>query len=112
MNILHHSQKLDAQFSVLANDKRRGMLLTLSFRPATVTQLSDEFELSLPAIHKHIRALQEAGLIQRRKVGRINFVAINRKGLRIAQDWIMQFRTDWGNDKESLDNYIAHFHDK
>lgn len=102
-------QKLDEVFEALANDKRRSMVQTLSFRPATVTQLANEYKLSLPAIHKHIRSLERASLIQRKKVGRINFVALNRQGLGLAQSWVTQFRTDWGNDRETLENYIARF---
>jgi len=83
------------------------MIHTLSFRPATVTQLAREYDLSLPAIHKHIRSLEDAQLIRRKKVGRTNFVALNKKSLKFAQDWIGQYRTEWGNDEESLENYIA-----
>lgn len=83
------------------------MLNTLSFRPATVSQLAKEFNLSLPAIHKHIRVLESAKLIQRKKVGRTNFVALKHKSLSEAQEWIAQYRTEWGNDKQTLDNYIA-----
>lgn len=100
-------QGLDTIFQALGHGKRRGMLNTLAYRPATVTQLAVEYKLSLPAIHKHIRVLEDAKLIQRRKVGRTNFVALNRTALQAAQDWLGQFHTEWGNDKESLDNYIA-----
>ncbi len=99
--------KLDNTFAALAHAKRRGMLHTLSFRPATVKQLADEQKLSLPAMHKHIQSLEDAQLIHRRKVGRTNFVALNKKTLKATQDWLNQYRTDWGNDKETLENYIA-----
>jgi DNA-binding transcriptional ArsR family regulator len=105
--MVNYSTQLDNAFSALGHAKRRGMINTLAFRPATVTQLADEFDLSLPAIHKHIRALEKANLIQRRKVGRTNFVALNRRSLKQAQGWINQYHTDWGNDKETLENYIA-----
>ncbi len=101
------TQPLDSVFQAFANDKRRGMIYTLSFRPATITQLSDEFDLSLPAIHKHIRSLENARLIHRRKVGRTNFIALNKKSVSEAQDWLMQFHTGWSNDEETLENYIA-----
>lgn len=99
--------KLDNTFAALAHHKRRGMLHTLSFRPATVKQLADEQKLSLPAMHKHIQSLEDAQLIHRRKVGRTNFIALNKKTLKQTQDWLNQYHTDWGNDKESLENYIA-----
>lgn len=100
------SDKLDSVFAALAHAKRRGMIVTLSYRPATVSQLAEEHEVSLPAIHKHIRILEEAQLIQRKKVGRTNFVAISRKGLKLAQGWVGEFHTEWGNDSETLENYI------
>jgi DNA-binding transcriptional ArsR family regulator len=101
------SPQLDNVFNALGHAKRRGIVNTLAFRPATVSQLAEEYNLSLPAIHKHIRSLEAAKLIQRKKVGRTNFVALNVKSLKLAQDWIMQYQTGWGNDKETLDNYIS-----
>jgi DNA-binding transcriptional ArsR family regulator len=101
------SSLLDRVFSVLANDKRRAMVHDLSFRPATVGQLAREHNLSLPAIHKHIRSLELAGLIVRKKSGRTNYVALKKATLQEAQHWLTQYRTEWGNDEETLDNYIA-----
>jgi DNA-binding transcriptional ArsR family regulator len=103
----NYSTSLDLVFSALANPRRRAMIHELSFRPATVGQLARDHKLSLPAIHKHIRVLEEAGLIVRKKTGRTNFVALGKKTLRDTQGWIMQYRTEWGNDEETLDNYIA-----
>jgi DNA-binding transcriptional ArsR family regulator len=107
MKLAVDSPKLDKLFEAMVHPKRRGMVNTLSFRPATVTQLADEFDLSLPAMHKHIRLMEKARLIDRKKVGRTNFVALNRRSLGELQDWIAQYHTEWGNDKETLDNYIA-----
>lgn len=107
----NNSSQLDEIFAALSNDKRRGMINYLSFQPATVTMLATEFDLSLPAIHKHIRVLEQANLILRKKVGRTNFVALNKVALVIAQDWISRYQTEWGNDKESLENYIASLKD-
>jgi DNA-binding transcriptional ArsR family regulator len=111
MITLYASPRLDHLFSALAHQKRRGILDALSYRPSTVKQLADEFDLSLPAMHKHMDTLEKSRLVRRRKVGRTNFVALNKKTLREVQDWIMQYRTDWGNDEETLENYIASFQD-
>jgi DNA-binding transcriptional ArsR family regulator len=108
MSLHPTTDQLDAIFSALANTKRRGMITTLAFRPATVGQLAEEYILSLPAIHKHIRVLEDADLIQRKKVGRTNFVAIKRQGLLAAQSWLGEFKAYWGSDKETLENYIHH----
>jgi DNA-binding transcriptional ArsR family regulator len=110
MNSILISTQLDSIFQAFAHSKRRGMIYTLSFRPATVTQLANEFHLSLPAMHKHIRLLENAKLIHRKKVGRTNFVALNSKSVSLAKDWLSQFRTDWGSDSETLENYIANMH--
>lgn len=83
------------------------MVHDLAFRPATIAQLARDHELSLPAMHKHIRALEQAQLIVRKKSGRTNFIALKRATLRQAQAWLLQYRTEWGSDEETLDNYIA-----
>jgi len=111
MALLYNSPQLDSAFEALANSKRRGIVQVLAFRPATVSQLAEEFELSLPALHRHIRTLEAAQLIQRKKVGRTNFVALSRPGLCAVQDWVLQYRTEWGNDEETLENYIASLKD-
>ncbi|HSW79174.1 MAG TPA: winged helix-turn-helix domain-containing protein [Candidatus Saccharimonadales bacterium] len=107
MALSHDSPELDKVFLALSSPKRRGMLHTLAYRPATVSQLADEYEMSLPAIHKHINVLEDAELIIRRKAGRTNFVALNKKTFRAVQRWIIQYHTEWGNDEETLENYIA-----
>ena|SRR5205814_9882132 len=102
------SSVLDTVFAALSNGKRREIARTLSFHPATVGQLAEEHHLSLPSIHRHIRTLEEAELIQRRKVGRVNFVAIKRTSLAAAQAWMAQYHLEYGNDNETLENYIAY----
>jgi DNA-binding transcriptional ArsR family regulator len=104
--------RLDEIFSALSNAKRREMVLNLSFRPSTVGQLADEYGLSLPAIHRHIRVLEDAQLLQRKKVGRTNFVAIKRTALRQAQEWLGQFHLEWGSDQETLENVIDQINQK
>ena len=99
---------LDTIFSALGHTKRRAMVLQLGFNPATVKKLADEYKVSLPAMHKHIRMLEEASLIQRKKVGRTNFVAINRTGILAAQNWLGMFHAHWGTNEETLENYIEH----
>ncbi len=91
----------------LANSKRRGIVHELALTPATVGQLARDQGLSLPAIHKHIRQLESAGLIVRRKSGRTNFVTLNGATLGLAQSWIMQYHVNWGSPEATLDNYIS-----
>jgi DNA-binding transcriptional ArsR family regulator len=107
MTIQYESPQLDAILDALANKKRRGIVHDLSLRPATVGELARQHKLSLPAIHKHIRTLENAELIARRKAGRTNFVALNPNTLGLAQSWIMQYQTQWGNVDATLENYIS-----
>ncbi len=107
MNIPYDSPQLDSALNALANQKRRSIIHELSLHPATVKQLAIANALSLPAIHKHIRILEESGLIIRKKAGRTNFVALNQNTLGIAQKWIMQYQTGWGSGSASLENYIS-----
>jgi DNA-binding transcriptional ArsR family regulator len=97
---------LDEVFIALANPSRRAVVELLALGPATVTKTADHVGLSLPAIDRHLDILVAAGLIQRRKHGRTNFLAIRRAGLRLLRDWIALFNVDWGSDEETLENYL------
>ena len=101
------NDELDGLFDALANKHRRDMIYMLGLRPASISQLAKRQGLSLPAIHKHIKALEQAELIQRKKVGRVNFLALNKATLSKLQGWLMQYHTYWGNQEETLENYVA-----
>lgn len=97
---------LDATFNALANEHRRQMIHALALHPWSIGDLAEQRDLSLPAIHKHVKVLEGAGLIRRRKHGRTNFLALRRGALAGLQGWAGEFHTYWGNDEESLDNYV------
>jgi DNA-binding transcriptional ArsR family regulator len=97
--------KLDDVFDALANDHRRAIMRALSLRPHSISQLASMRGLSLPAIHKHIVAMEQAQLVTRRKAGRTNFLALNRAPLRQLQEWVGQFNPYWGDERETLENY-------
>ena len=99
---------LDDVFEALANNHRRAVMHALSLRPHSISQLASIRGLSLPAIHKHIRVLEEAGMVIRKKAGRTNFLALNRKPLRDLQEWVGGFNPYWGSEKETLENYARH----
>jgi DNA-binding transcriptional ArsR family regulator len=97
---------LSGIFAALANDHRRTIVRELAVQPRSISSLADELDLSLPAIHKHIRVLEEAGLLRRRKVGRTNYLALERTPLQELQTWINEFQPWWGTGEESLTNYL------
>ena len=100
-------KKLDQVLTALANKHRREIVYSLGLQPASIGQLAKRQKLSLPAIHRHIKVLEEANLVRRKKNGRVNFLALDRTGLLLMQDWIAQYQVYWGTEKETLENYIA-----
>ena len=98
-------EALDLVFGALANRHRREIVHLVALQPYSISRLAERRGLSLQAIHKHIRVLERAGLIQRRKIGRANFVALKRTSLRGLQDWVGQYHVYWGTDDETLENY-------
>lgn len=100
------NKKLDGIFTALANQHRRNIVCVLSLGPASISKLAKKEKLSLPAIHKHIKVLEDACLVQRKKSGRCNFLALNRESLTVLREWIGQYHTYWGHDEESLENYV------
>jgi DNA-binding transcriptional ArsR family regulator len=100
--------RLDGVFDALANEHRRAIMHALSLQPRSISQLASMRGLSLPAIHKHILVLEGAALVIRKKVGRTNFLALNREPLRGLQEWVGGFNPYWGNEKETLENYARY----
>jgi DNA-binding transcriptional ArsR family regulator len=105
--INNESKTLDRILDALANKRRRQIVHTLSLQPASIGQLADQQRSSLPAIHRHIRVLEKAKLVQRKKSGRVNFLALDRAGLLLIQNWVLQYQAYWGTNEETLGNYIA-----
>jgi DNA-binding transcriptional ArsR family regulator len=95
-------------FDALANDHRRAIVHALALQPQSISYLANLRELSLPAIHKHVRVLEEAAMVRRRKVGRTNYLSLERAPLQRLAGWVGQFHPWWGTDDESLENYFTY----
>ena len=108
VKFMSSEQQLDRVFAALANEHRRAILHTLSLQPVSISQLATREGLSLPAIHKHIKVMEQAQLLQRKKSGRCNFLALDRTGVEVVRNWMLQYNSHWGSNKESLANYISH----
>jgi DNA-binding transcriptional ArsR family regulator len=96
---------LDRLFGALANRHRREMIHLLGLQPYSISGLARVRGLSLPAINKHVRVLEEAGMIRRRKLGRTTFLTLDRASLRSLQAWLGEYHAYWGTEKETLENY-------
>ena len=106
--MVDETDDLSRVFDALANVHRREIIHALALQPRSISQLAEMRSLSLPAIHKHVRALEDASMVRRRKVGRTNFLALEREPLRRLEAWTEQFHPWWGSDGESLENYVEY----
>jgi DNA-binding transcriptional ArsR family regulator len=98
---------LDRLFGALANRHRREMVHLLGLQPYSISRLAASRGLSLPAMNKHVRVLEDAGLVRRRKLGRTTFLTLDRASIRSLQAWLGEFHAYWGTEKESLENYAT-----
>ena len=96
---------LDDVLEALANKHRREMVYVLGLQPMAISRLAEMRDLSLPAIHKHVKVLENAGLVTRKKTGRTTFLTLNAAAMGSLQSWLGQFHTYWGSGDESLANY-------
>ncbi len=98
--------RLDAVFHALGHRTRRALLARLRARPAMITELAKPFDISLPALSRHIRVLEGAGLIARTVDGRVHQCALNADPLRSAEAWIGLYRQFWEGNLESLARHV------
>jgi len=103
--VIEASDDLDLLFAALANRHRREMVDLLALQPHSISRLAAIRGLSLPAINKHVRVLERAGLVRRRKLGRTTFLALDRASIRSLQAWLGRYHAYWGTGEESLKNY-------
>ncbi len=97
---------LDRTFSAVADPTRRAMLSRLSRGEATVKELAAPFRISMPAISRHIRVLENAGLLRRRKVGRTHVCRLEAAPLGEAAGWLAAYQRFWQARLQSLDDYL------
>ena len=97
---------LSATFAALADPTRRAILVRLSGGEATVGELAAPFDLSLPAISKHLKVLQRAGLVEQGRYAQWRPCRLKPEPLRDVADWIGQYRRHWEESFERLDAYL------
>lgn len=98
---------LDDVFSALSDPTRRAILERLALGELSISELAFPFRISLPAISKHLRVLEEAGLIVRRKQGRTYYCSLQAAPMREATDWLDRYRRFWEGQFDQLARYLA-----
>ena len=97
------SERLDATFIALADPTRRAILARLKQGDATVNELAAPFDISQPAVSKHLKILERAGLVTRSNVGTSRPVRIEAGPMREAADWLEKYREFWEKSYQRLD---------
>jgi DNA-binding transcriptional ArsR family regulator len=99
---------LSQTFSALADPTRRAMLAQLSNGECTVNDLAKPFlkDMSLPAVTKHLKVLEKAGLITKSRDAQYRPCKLNGDGLKVAADWIEEYRVFWEESFDRLDAYL------
>ena len=98
---------LDAVFAALADPTRRQILVRLADGDAPVTELAEPFEMSLPAVSKHLGVLEHAGLLTRERDGRVRRCTMVRAPMQEALEWIARHGHFWEEQFGSLERYLA-----
>jgi DNA-binding transcriptional ArsR family regulator len=99
-------QHLDATFAALADPTRRAILARLALGEASVTELAEPFEMSQPAISKHLKVLEHAGLISRGRDAQRRPCRIVGQPLALASGWLENYRRFWEESFERLDSLL------
>ena len=105
------SDPLSATFAALADPTRRAILSRLASGEATVTQLAEPFRMSLPAISKHLKVLERAGLITQGRAAQWRPRRLEPAPLKEVSDWVEGYREIWEQRLERLDNYLKRLQD-
>ena len=101
------NDSLDAIFSALSDPTRRAILGRLAHGKATVAELAEPFELSQPAISKHLKVLEQAGLIRSGREANSRPRELEPEALKKISDWIADYRRFWDLSFDRLDDYLS-----
>jgi DNA-binding transcriptional ArsR family regulator len=104
--MVKYSQTLDRTFAALADPTRRRILARLAGGHRCVTDLARPYAMSLPAVSKHLRVLEKAGLLRRRRYGRVHEIQLEAKPLKQAAQWVEEYRKFWEGSLDRLAEYL------
>ena len=97
---------LSLTFSALADPTRRQILARLAHGELSVTQLAEPFKMTMPAVSKHLKVLERAGLIERGRTAQWRPARLQAAPLKEAADWVAQYRQYWEESFDRLDAYL------
>jgi DNA-binding transcriptional ArsR family regulator len=104
--VKYSSRTLNRTFAALADPTRRRILAHLARGDKCVTHLAKPHAMSLPAVSKHLRVLEKAGLLRRRRYGRVHEIRLDAEPLRQAAQWVEEYRKFWQGSLDRLAEYL------
>jgi DNA-binding transcriptional ArsR family regulator len=104
--VKYGSRNLDRTFAALADPTRRRILHHLSRGERCVTDLAKPYAMSLPAVSKHLRVLEKAGLVRRERCGRVHRLNFQAQRMKEASQWMAEYKRFWEASLERLDEYL------
>lgn len=105
--MVQYQASLDSTFAALADPTRRAILARLVERDFAVGELAEPFDMSLPAVSKHLRVLERAGLVRRDKISRVVRCRLQAAPMRDAARWLDTYQRFWTEKLDALDRYFA-----
>jgi DNA-binding transcriptional ArsR family regulator len=103
---------LSATFAALADPTRRAILARLALGETSVTELAAPFDMSLPAVSKHLKVLERAGLVARGREAQWRPCRLEARPLKAATDWLEDYRRFWEQSFDRLDEYLRELQGK
>ena len=104
--MVNNATRLDTVFAALADPTRRRILQGLRSGGAPVAKLAQPFRMSAPAVSRHLRVLESAGLVLRTKRGRVHEITLAAEPLHTVADWLETYREHWESSLDALARYL------
>ena len=105
-------ERLDATFQALADPTRRGILASLALGEKSIGELAEPFAMTFAGASKHVKVLEDAGLLSRRKAGRTHFCSLRAEPLAEAESWLRQWEKFWTHRLDRLEAIIERHNHK
>ncbi len=106
------TKPIDQVFRALADPTRRHVLERLGRSPASASELAEPFAMALPSFVQHMGVLEDYGLVQSRKIGRVRTYRLVPRRLKLAEDWLVRQRALWEKRLDQLDSYLIDLKEK
>jgi len=105
--VKYTSGSINATLSALADPTRRAIIERLEFTERSVLEIAKPFQISLPAISRHLKVLERAGLIERHKIGKTHVIKLMAGPMKNAAEWLNHYSVFWKGQLESFSIYIT-----